>query len=457
MSGLGIFATAALLAGCGSAAGGTTPTQQAQGQTTPASNNQGPVEIAFWHAMGGGLEPVIQELVSHFNSTHPNVHVTATFQGNYDDELNKFRQSGKEDGPDVIQVYDIGTRYMIDSGRIVPMQQFIDQSQFDLSKFEPNVLGYYSVDNKLYSMPFNTSNPVLYYNKDAFQKAGLDPNKPPRTYSEFAQDAQKLTVKNAAGTTTQYGAGIAIYGWFFEQELAEADALFADNNNGRTSRATAAVFNQSAGVNFVNWWKSMIDQGSMANLGRNTADTQKAFEDGKIAMTLDSTGGLTPIVDAVGNKFKVGVGYLPKPDNVPQDKGGVIIGGASLWITNSHPDKEEAAWEFVSWLSQPEQQALWHAKTGYFATRTDAYDQPIAQQFHQKYPQLEVAINQLHDTKLDYATQGALVGTMTQARQEVESAIESVLGGQQPTQQALDQAAQQISSQIKQYNLQTGK
>ena len=139
--------------------------------------------------------------------------------GKYDDAIAKYKASVQSKStPDVIQVYDIGTRFMIDAKQTVPMQDFIDRDKVDMSDLQPNIAGYYSVDKKLYSMPFNTSMPVLYINQKLFKEAGLDPAKPPTTLAEIRTAAEKLSKKN--GGPADYGFGAAIYGWLLEQFIA---------------------------------------------------------------------------------------------------------------------------------------------------------------------------------------------------------------------------------------------
>ena len=139
-----------------------------------------------------------------------------------------------------MQLYDIGTRWMIDSGYALTMQDLIDQTGSDISALEPNILDYYSIDGKLYSMPFNSSTPILYYNKDAFAAAGLDPEKPPTTFDELVQYSEALTIKDG-NTITQYGSALRIYGWFFEQFLVKQNQEFANNGNGRDGDGATAV------------------------------------------------------------------------------------------------------------------------------------------------------------------------------------------------------------------------
>src|SRR5947209_2392293 len=221
------------------AAGGATPAAAAPATGVPApatlpaatakvAKNANATKLTFWHALGGTNGEVVSNLVNQFNDSQTDIFVQDVYQGSYDDLVNKFRAGlQSKSGPHVLQVYDIGQRFMIDSKAIEPMQTFIDADKFDLSQFEQPILNYYTVDKKLNAMPFNTSNPILYYNKDAFKAAGLDPNKPPRTWDDVAAAAQALTKKDASGKP-QPGAAFAIYGWFFEQWMATQNALYAE-------------------------------------------------------------------------------------------------------------------------------------------------------------------------------------------------------------------------------------
>src|SRR5690606_8623703 len=278
------------------------------------------------------------------NSSQSDIIVEEVYQGSYDESLNKMKASmDSKSGPALIQVYEIGSRFMIDSGATTPIQTFIDAEQYDLSLLEENITNYYSFDGQLHSMPFNTSNPILYYNKDMFAAAGLDPDKAPATFEEVAEYAEKLTQGGQAG------ASFAIYGWFMEQFFANKGSDYLNHGNGRNSAATESNLNNEVGVETLTWWKELVDQGHALNLGRATADTKKAFLAGQVAMTLDSTASLRGIVDAAEGQFEVGTGFLPKAANAAE--GGVVVGGASLWIMNNKSQEEQqAAWEFIKFL-----------------------------------------------------------------------------------------------------------
>ena len=411
---------------------------------------QTPTRIIFWHAMGGNLgETVVKAFVNTFNASRKDIQVEAQFQGSYDDLVNKLRASIQSSSvPAVAQVYDIGTRFMIDSKGIVPVQEFIDRDKFDTGQFEPNILAYYRVGDRLYSMPFNTSTAILYYNKDLFKQAGLNPERPPQTFEEIDEYARKLV----QGGATRSGITIAIYGWFFEQLLARQGALYANNGNGRDRAATEVVFNRGeAGTRILDWWAKMVKDGVATNPGRKTSDSQRAFAAGQTAMTVDSTAVLRSLLTGSGGKFSIGTGYFPKP---PQAKdGGSIVGGASTWIMKGRPPAEQqAAWEFIKFISTPAQQAVWYTGTGYFPIRREAYREPSAKEVLAKNPQFLTAISELRNSPINRATQGALLGVFPEARQRTEDAIEATILGRKTSKEALDEAAKTLGQAIGVYN-----
>ena len=196
--------------------------------------------ITFWHSMGGVNGEAIDTLVKKFNDENEyGITVDAQYQGEYDDSLNKLKsaQIGNM-GADLVQVYEIGTRFMIDSGWIVPMQQMIDADSYDVSEIEPNLAAYYTIDNELYSMPFNSSTPIMYYNKDMFDKAGI--TEIPDSLEGIGEIGQDLLDKGGAGEVMSLG----IYGWFFEQFIGKQGLEYANNGNGRKDAATAVAFDE---------------------------------------------------------------------------------------------------------------------------------------------------------------------------------------------------------------------
>ena len=402
--------------------------------------------ISFWHSMGGVNGQAIDTLVQKFNDENEyGITVEAEYQGSYDDALNKLKsaQIGNM-GADLVQVYEIGTRFMIESGWIVPMQSMVNADEYDTSVLEPNLAAYYTINDMLYSMPFNSSTPLMYYNKDMFDAAGI--TEIPDSLEAIAQIGDKLLDGGA-----QEVMSLGIYGWFFEQFIGKQGLEYANNGNGRTEAATAVAFDANgAAANILNEWKNLYDLGYAPNVGKGGDAGLADFSAGKSAITLGSTASLKQILQDVDGKFEVGTAYFPKVKST--DEGGVSIGGASLWaLDNNDPKKLRATWEFVKFLISPESQAFWNAETGYFPVNVDAHDEDVFKENIEKYPQFETAIDQLHDSAPQYA--GALLSVFSEARAIVESEIESMLNGNETVDEAVDSMASQINDAIEEYNL----
>lgn len=404
-------------------------------------------EISFWHSMGGVNGQAIDTLVKKFNDENEyGITVKAQYQGEYDDSLNKLKsaQIGNM-GADLVQVYEIGSRFMIESGWITPMQQMIDADSYDLSQIEPNLAAYYTIDNQLYSMPFNSSTPIMYYNKEMFEKAGI--TEIPDSLEGIEAVGEKLLNEGGAGQVISLG----IYGWFFEQFIGKQGLEYANNGNGRTEPATAVAFDENgAAENILTAWKSLYDKGYAPNVGKGGDAGLADFSAGKSAITLGSTASLKQILQDVNGKFEVGTAYFPKVKST--DAGGVSIGGASLWaLNNNDAKKTRATWEFVKFLISPESQAYWNAQTGYFPVTTAAQEEPVFKENVEKYPQFQTAIDQLHDSSPKYV--GALLSVFPEARATVESEIENLLNGNTDVKTAVKNMADAINKSIEEYNL----
>ncbi len=404
-------------------------------------------EITFWHSMGGVNGEAIDTLVHTFNKENSyGITVNSQYQGLYDDSLNKLKsaQIGNM-GADLVQIYDIGTQFMMESGWIVPMQSLIQEDNYDISSIEPNLLSYYTVHDTLYSMPFNSSTPIMYYNKDIFNKAGI--TKIPESLEEIEAIGDTLLKKGGASEVMSLG----IYGWFFEQFIIKQGLEYANNGNGRMKPATAIAFDQNgAAKNILTHWKALYDKGYAPNVGKGGDAGLTDFSIGKAAITLGSTASLKQILQDVDGKFEVGTAYFPKVSTT--DIGGISIGGASLWtLNNQDPKKLRATWEFVKFLISPKSQALWNAQTGYFPVTIKAHDEDIFKENIAKYPQFKTAIDQLHtSSKKD---SGALLSVFPEARATIESNIESMLNNQKDIDTTIQDIATTINKAIEEYRL----
>ncbi|MGN0159554.1 MAG: ABC transporter substrate-binding protein [Brotaphodocola sp.] len=403
--------------------------------------------ITFWHSMGGVNGEAIDTLVAKFNAENDKgITVDAQYQGSYDDAINKLKsaQIGNM-GADLVQIYDIGTRFMIDSGWVIPMQQMIDADGWDVSQVEPNIAAYYSVDDQLYSMPFNSSTPILYYNKDMFEKAGI--TEVPTSLPGIEAIGEDILKKGGAGEVIS----LSVYGWFFEQFTCKQQQNYVNNGNGREGAATAVSFDQNgSGIKTLTAWKSLADKGFAPNVGRGGDAGLADFSSGKAAMTLGSTASLKQILNDVNGKFEVGTAYFPKVSD--SDQGGVSIGGGSLWaLNNADENRQKATWEFVKFLVSPESQAYWNAQTGYFPVTTAAHEEPVFQENIAKYPQFATAIDQLHDSNPQSA--GALLSIFPEARAIVETEIENMLNNGVSPEDTVAAIAENINKSIEEYNL----
>jgi len=426
----------AVLTACTNSA---TDTDKEETETPKPATSEGTVtedekvSIEFWHAMSGTGQESLDSIVKGFNDSQDKYEVVAEFQGTYEESLTKLRGvGGTKDAPAITQVFEVGTKYMIDSGYIEPIQSFIDKDNYDLSQLEENILNYYKVDGELYSMPFNSSTPVMVYNKDAFNEAGLDPEKAPETFSEVINAAAKLKKGE------MYGFSMLTYGWFFEQLVATQGGLYVNEDNGRSGDATEALFNGPEGLNVFNFLDTMNKAGTFGNFGTNWDDIRAAFASGKVAMYMDSSAGVAGAIKTA--PFDVGVAYIPYADEVKRN--GVVIGGASLWMSKGIAEKEqEAAWEFMKYLTTPEVQAQWHLDTGYFAINPKAYDEENVKEKWAEFPQYKVTVDQLQDTVPGLATQGALISVFPESRQQIVTALEDLYQGKD-SKEVLDKAAE---------------
>jgi sn-glycerol 3-phosphate transport system substrate-binding protein len=442
---LGIFLVSLLLLGI-------INVNQNYGVVTAAGDDSRPINIVFWHSMGGNLGATLTTLVNKYNSSQKKVKINAQYQGSYEDSLNKLKVAMRtRSGPDLIQVYEGGTRFMVDSGFIIPMQKLINKGKFDISAFEKNIFGYYTVNGKLNSMPFNTSNPVLYYNVNMFKEAGI--KEPPQTWDEMAQIAKKLTKKNSSGQVTQYGLSMNVNPWFFEQPLLQMGLNLVNHKNGRSAPATAVEFKNNGGaLKILKAWKKLKDEGviSTSDVGSTAVALNALFTAGKTAMVMDSTASLGGMLLAVGGRFEIGTGPFPTVE--PGAKGGVTLGGASLYLLNNKKSAKvpAAAFDFVKYLTTPENQVFWHKNSGYFPITTKAYELEEMKEHLKSRPQFQTAITQLHNSS--NASKGPIFGAFTESRNVYITNIQKMLLGELTPEQAVDRMAEGVNTLINNYN-----
>ena len=452
-------------AACGGGGGGddAAPGPSPDGVTDPSrcpvdalDAADGPVDITFWHAMTASNETTLQAMVKDYNGSQDKVHVKLVFKGTYDETLEGYRAAARgTDLPNLVQLEETAIQQLVDSETAIPAAACIAASDFDTSDILPRVLDEFTVGDVLWPMPFNTSNPVLYFNKRAFTEAGLDPADPPTTLAEL-KDASRAIVD--AGAAHQ-GFALEMQSWYLEQLFATSGEPIVDQGNGRDARATEALLDGDAGRAVFTWAGEMLSEGLAANVGRNPGgqDAFLAIASGDAAMTLGTSAALGSIYDVLASNpdlaSKVDLGVAPMPTIAGGGAGGVNVGGAALWLVDTGTDAEKAAtWDFTSWLTLPAQQARWHVGTGYVPISKQAAEDPSVTQLWAERPGFRVAFDQLAASQ---GPAGPVLGGYHAFREAVTQGLERVADGSDPL-ESLTQADAEATAGMADYNRRVG-
>ncbi len=404
--------------------------------------------VEFWHTFGDAKRSGwIQARADEYNKANPGQKVVPLYKGSSDESLQATVLAARQgNAPALLQVEGVSSQLALDSGVFQPVSAI---KNVDFSDYIKPVVSYYTIGGKVNSIPFNSSSPVLYFNKDLMLKAGLDPKNPPTTFSAVFKtcakfETAKLGIKCIALTP---------FSWLFEQWMSEQNAQLLNNNNGRQERATASYIDSVSGRKIFAFYKELNDLGYLTNTGKlaDTVGTNAIFSNQKALMTINSTAGLGNLLDAAKqNGFQMGVGVLPIPNG--STRNGVIIGGASLWVTKSVAKPEaETALDFALFMTNTENMASWHKVTGYYPVRTSSVNLLRKQGWFLNNPLQIVAFNQLLNTKPNLANAGALTGANIQMRAVIEQSIQKVLSGQGIAEVAKT-ANEQVNAALVEYN-----
>ncbi len=405
-------------------------------------------EIHFWHAMTGQLNDAVDALATKFNERQHDYEVKPLYKGTYPETLAAAMAAYRtKTSPHIVQVFDVGTQTMLLSGAIMPVFQMMREQGMviDWSDFIQPVLSYYSKAGRLYSMPFNSSTPILYYNKDAFQKAGLSPDRPPTTWREVGEFSRRIISAGSAkcGFSTGWPSWI-----LFENMAAWHDLPFATNLNGfggvDTQLLVNGEFQRMLVERLLSWQAENI-----YSYGGRMADPDPKFISGECAMYLQSSaligGGARSI------RFKWGTGQLPHWGS-PYKKGTSIPGGATLWVMQGLlPTDYRGIAQFFKFLAEPDQQASWHQTTGY-VTITNASLKYLGQTDHfLRNPDQWTAFAQLTSGHNTSNTQGIRLGNFAAVRDAIEDELESILSRKKSVQQGLDDAVAKGNQILKEF------
>src|SRR5215471_12563472 len=385
-------------------------------------------EIQFWHAMTAVLGERTQEIAAKFNATQKNYEVKAIFKGSYPETLNAAIAAYRaKQPPHIVQVLDVGTQTMLSSGAVFPVYQLMKDNgiTIDWNDFIGPVKSYYSTGGNLYSMPFNSSTPILFYNKDLFKKAGL-PDRAPTTWDEIEATAKKL---HAAGVKCAYGS--AWPSWVLVENMhAYHDQPFSDHANGFDGLATTLKINGPFGVKMMELLARGAKEGWFMYGGRaNKAEALMTA--GECGIFTTSSAYIGNLTRASEGKFAWGTGFLPRLAGYPQ--GNSIIGGATLWVMKgAKPEEYKGVAQFFKYVASTENQAWWAGVTGYL-------------------PLTNAAVNQMNSGKNTPNSQGIRLGNFTSIRDAIEEQMEHIFSGNKAAKQGLDDAVAKSNEILKEF------
>jgi len=413
----------------------------------PASDAMAnPIEIQFWHAQRPPRENTLNKIVEAYNKSQTKYQVVASFKGSYDETLNAgiaaFRSKKQ---PHILQVYEVGTQTMMLSNAIYPVFNLMKDTghNIDWKSYLQPVLSYYvSSNGELQSMPFNSSTPIMYYNKDLFKKAGL--TGPPRTWDEMGEYTKKLV---ASGT--EYGMTSAWQTWvMIENYSAIQNIPLATKSNGFDGLDTELTINNPMVVKHIERLKSWMDDKRFVYEEREYKGPEAAFISGKCAILMDSIGAIGAVKSA---KFDWGAAPLPVEASM-KDPQNSIIGGASLWVLKGLPQEEyQGVADFLAFQASEEMQIIWHKETGYLPITLQAYNKLKADGFYQQEPLQEVGILQLTRKDPTANSRGIRLGSFSQIRDVMNEELEMLWQGKKTAKQALDEAVSRGNDILRQF------
>jgi sn-glycerol 3-phosphate transport system substrate-binding protein len=398
-----------------------------------------PIELQWWHAMTAVNAERINKLAEDFNKTQTQYKVVPVYKGSYPEAMNAgiaaFRAGN---APHIIQIFEVGTATMMGAkGAIKPVYQLMADAgeAFDSKSYLPAVTGYYSTaKGDMLSLPFNSSTSVSYWNKDAFKKAGLDPEKPPKTWPEWFTTAKKL---RASGANCGFTA--AWITWTqLEQFSAWHNVPLATKANGLDGTDTVLKINSPLHVKHI---QALADaqKDKTFDYGGRTSDAEGKFLSGECPMIQTSSGFWGNV--KANAKFAWGMTELPYYPDVAGAPQNSIIGGASLWVMGGKkPDEYKGVAKFFAFLSQTPVQLMLHEETGYLPITKAAYEAARAKGIYAKDPEREVPIKEMTGKEPTENSRGLRLGNLVQIRDIWAEELEKAFAGNQTGQAALDNA-----------------
>ena len=399
-------------------------------------------DIQWWHSMSGVTNDWVNSLAKQFNESQSDYRIVPTYKGAYDESMTAAMAAFRAgNAPDILQVFEVGTATMMSAkGATVPVAKLMQDAgvAFDPKSYIPAVASYYTAPNgQMLSFPFNSSTTVMFYNKDAFKKAGLNPDQPPKTWPELFAATKKL--KESGNTCPMT---LAWQGWVqLESFAAWHNVEFATHQNGLGVDGYKArlKINTPLFEKHIGNLAQAAKNGELLYRGRGST-AFPSFISGECAIVQTSSSSYGEA--AQNAKFNFGIAPLPYYPDVKGAPQNTVIGGASLWaIAGKNPDHYKGVAKFFEFLSKPSVQAASHQLTGYLPITKAAFEVTDRSGFYAKLPGADVAVNQMV-RKVTDNSRGIRLGNYVQIRTIEDEEMEQVWAGKKSAKEALDTIVQ---------------
>ena len=420
---------------------------------------EAPVTITFAHIYSDERDvrrETIDQIAAGFMAEHPDVIVN--IESNTDNYADVFegalRAAEQGTAPDVVQIEDTLRQIAVDSQYFIKIGDYASEEQLaTIPDIITPMRNYYNLDEEIWGLPWNASNPVMYYNPDMFEAAGLDPDNPPQTFDDISAACEAIM---SAGIESLEGCiNWPITSWLPEQWLSMQNALFVNNDNGHSGRATEALIDSPEMLRVMTWWKDLADKGYFVYSGSTEAYPSEGllFVSGKTAIHLSTSAGISNVMNfaPIMGTFTPRVAQLPRPD--ADAANGITPGGGSIWVMAGHSDGQtQAAVDFAFYLISTENDMRWHKASGYFPIRQSSIDALTQEGWFDENPAYRIPLDQLLASESNVANAGSVLGSASQVRSAVVDAILSIIDGGQDPAEALAAAKQRADQAIADYN-----
>ena len=409
--------------------------------------------IEFWYgfsdaARSGWINDRIAEFNVILEEQGRDYVVTGERKGSYRETLQAAVLAARQGNPPaLVQLFEVGSQLATDSGIFKPIGEV---GGLDTSAYIEPVINYYTIDGSVNSIPFNSSSPILYANVQLMEEAGLNPDALPATFGELLGSCEVI---DAAGLDANC-ITFPLHSWMFEQWMAEQGAMLVNNGNGRDARATEVLLDSDAALRIGQFMADLAEGGWYSYTGtlEDWSGSEAIFANQQSVFFITSTADAGNITRAAAdNGFDVKTGLLPIPDGV--ERNGVVIGGASVWLTDGHPQEDlEVARDFALYMTNPENMVSWHKLTGYYPVVNESVDMLETEGWFEEEPNFAVAFEQLLDTIPNQATAGALLGTFLETRTIIGEALQRIYNGSATVEEAMSQAKAEADARLAEYN-----